>query len=199
MSLVRPTPVPYDPIEWAKKPFAERARMVCAAWALQGYGTPPVIYLVHVVKVVLYVGGWIWFCGFTPELGGLSTIADWWLRPIAFEKAILWNLVFEGFGLGCGFGPLTGHYFPPMGGALYFLRPGTTKLAVFPRLPLLGGMRRTWFDVALYFALLVLVFRALVAPALGPAQLIPIAVIVPVIGIADRTIFLALRAEHYWT
>lgn len=199
MSLLRPTPVPYDPHEWRKMPFAQRARVVCEAWAIQGYGTPIAIYALHVIKIVLYVGVWILFCGRTPGMGGLSTIADWGLTPLAFQKAILWNMVFEGLGLGCGFGPLTGHYYPPMGGLLYFLRPGTTKLAVFPRLPLLGGARRTWFDVALYGALLVLSFRALLAPALEPTHLVPLVVLVPVIALADRTIFLALRPEHYWT
>jgi Transmembrane protein of unknown function (DUF3556) len=199
MSLVRPTPAPYDPLEWVKKPFTERARMVCEAWAMQGYGTPPVIYLVHVLKIGLYIAGWVAFCAMTPGLGGLTTIADWWLSPIAFQKAILWSMVFEGLGLGCGFGPLTGRYFPPIGGALYFLRPGTTKLAMFPRLPLLGGARRTWFDVALYFALLVLVFRALAAPVIDAAIVVPIIAIIPVMALADRTMFLALRPEHYWT
>ncbi len=41
--------------------------------------------------------------------------------------------------------------------------------------------------------------RALIAPDIDAAMLIPIAVLVPIIGLADRTIFLALRAEHYWT
>ena len=199
MSLLLPTPPPYDPLEWVRKPLAERGRMVCEAWALQGYGTPPLIYVVHVLKIALYVGAWVGFCSCSPELGGPGSIARWWLSPIAFEKAILWSMLFEGLGLGCGFGPLTGRYFPPIGGVLYFLRPGTTKLAVFPRLPVLGGMRRTRLDVALYVALLALVVRALVAPAPGAEHLVPIAVIVPVLGLADRTIFLALRAEHYWT
>jgi hypothetical protein len=199
VSLLSPTPAPYDPIEWVKKPLTERARMVCEAWALQGYGTPPLIYVVHVLKIALYVGMWIAFCGTSPGLGGVATIGQWWLSPIAFEKAILWSMLFEGLGLGCGFGPLTGHYFPPLGGVLYFVRPGTTKLPAFPRLPVLGGTRRTWLDVALYLALLALVLRALIAPEPGASHLVPIAVIVPVLGLADRTIFLALRAEHYWT
>jgi hypothetical protein len=199
LSLLQPTPTPYDPLEWVRKPFTERARMVCEAWALQGYGTPVFAYLVHVLKIFLYVGVWIFFCGFTPGMGGLSTIGAWWLSPIAFEKAILWSMLFEGLGLGCGFGPLTGRYFPPVGGFLYFLRAGTTKLPVFPGLPILGGARRTWLDVALYLALIVLVLRALVAPALDATLLIPIAALVPLLGITDRTIFLALRGEHYWT
>ena len=199
MSLLSPTPVPYDALAWVKKPFPERARMVCEAWALQGYGSPPLIYLVHALKIALYVGVWIAFCSLSPTLGGLTTIGRWWLLPVAFEKAILWSMMFEGLGLGCGFGPLTGRYFPPLGGVLYFVRPGTTKLAVFPRLPVIGGARRTWLDVALYALLMALLVRALVADKPGAAHLVPIAVTAAVLGLCDRTIFLALRAEHYWT
>ena len=173
--------------------------MVCEAWAMQGYGTPFGAYAIHAFKVVLYVGAWIFFCSFTPGLGRLSTLAAWWLSPIAFQKAILWSMLFEGLGLGCGSGPLTGRYFPPFGGFLYFLRPGTTKLPLFPALPVLGGTRRTWLDVALYLALLVVLVRALLASELDAALLVPIVVLVPLVGLADRTIFLALRAEHYWT
>jgi hypothetical protein len=193
------TPPPYDPLEWVTRPLAERGRMVCEAWALQGYGTPLFAYLFYLVKVVFYAGVWLGFCSLSPGLGGLSTIGDWWLDPLAFEKAILWSMLFEGLGLGCGSGPLTGRYFPPVGGFLHFLRPGTTKLPIFPRLPLLGGSRRTWLDAAMYLALVVLLVRALIAPDIDAGMLVPIAVLVPIIGLADRTVFLALRAEHYWT
>jgi hypothetical protein len=193
------TPPPYEPLEWATRPFAERGRMVCEAWALQGYGTPLFAYLFYLIKILFYVGVWLGFCSLSPALGGLSTIGDWWLDPLAFEKAILWSMLFEGMGLGCGSGPLTGRYYPPVGGFLHFLRPGTTKLPIFPRLPLLGGSRRTWLDAALYLALVVLLVRALIAPVIDASMLVPIAVLVPIIGLADRTVFLALRAEHYWT
>ncbi len=199
MKLLQPTPPPYDPLDWAKQPIEKRARMVCQAWALQGYGTPLGVYAISVVKVAFYVGMWPFFCGFTPGLGDVSNIAAWWLSPIAFQKAILWSMLFEGLGLGCGSGPLTGRYLPPVGGFLYFLRPGTTKLPVFPGLPLLGGLRRTWLDVALYLALIVVIVGALMAPAIESDLLLAIAILVPLLGIADRTIFLALRGEHYWT
>jgi hypothetical protein len=199
MNLLRPTAPPYDALEWAKKPFPERARMVCQAWALQGYGSPIGVYAFYALKVLFYVGVWVVFCGVTRGLGGFSSIGRWWLAPVAFQKAILWSMMFEGLGLGCGSGPLTGRYFPPLGGFLYFLRPGTTKLALVHGLPLLGGTRRTWVDVGLYLALLVALLHALLAPVLKASLLIPIAVLVPVIGLADKTIFLALRAEHYWT
>jgi len=173
--------------------------MVCEAWALQGYGTPVGAYAFYLLKLVVYIGVWIIFCRSTPGLGGLSTIGDWWLSPLAFEKAILWSMLFEGLGLGCGSGPLTGRYFPPFGGCLYFLRPGTTKLPLWVRLPVLGGTRRTWLDVALYLALVLALLRALLAPELGRSVLVPVAVLVPLLAVADRTVFLALRGEHYWT
>ncbi len=197
MKLLQPTPVPYDPIEWAKKPLSERGRMVCRAWALQGYGTPPAIFAVYLLKVALYVAAWIGFCSFSGLRPG--DIGAWWLSGVAFQKAILWSMLFEGLGLGCGSGPLTGRYLPPVGGFLYFLRPGTTKLPLLPGATLVGGLRRTWLDVALYAALILLLVRALVAPAVPPSLLLPILVVLPLLGIADKTAFLAFRPEHYAT
>lgn len=197
--LFRPAMPPWDPLEWARRPFTERARMVCEAWALQGYGTPLLTYSLHLFKVAFYVGMWVFFCSFSPGLGRGSALGAGWLSPVAFEKAILWSMLFEGLGLGCGSGPLTGRYAPPIGGFLHFLRPGTTKLPLFPGAPLFGGVRRTWLDVGLYLLLVAAILRALVTPTLEPVLLLPIAVLVPVIGLADRTVFLALRAEHYWT
>jgi hypothetical protein len=156
--------------------------MVCEAWALQGYGSPLGAYVLYALKAAFYVFVWRLFTGPVD-----------WLSPIAFQKAILWSMLFEGLGLGCGSGPLTGRYLPPVGGVLYWLRPGTTKS------PLLGGARRTWLDVGLYVALIGATLRALLAPALTFELLLPIVLLVPAIGVLDKTIFLALRAEHYWT
>src|SRR5690348_3411028 len=162
--------------------------MVCEAWGMQGYGSPPAVYALYAIKVSFYVGGWVLFCGFTPGLGDLTTVQSWWLEPIAFQKAILWSMLFEGLGLGCGSGPLTGRYSPPIGGVLYFARPGTTKLAVYPKLPLLGGSRRTWLDVALYLALVGLLLQQLIAPVIDLRAVLAIAVILPLLGLSDRTI-----------
>lgn len=199
MKLFSPTPTPYDPLEWVQKPLPERARMVCEAWALQGYGAPLGVYAVYVVKAILFAGAWVFFCGLSPTLGGLSTIPNWGLAPLAFQKAILWSMLFEGLGFGCGSGPLTGRYVPPIGGFLYFLRPKTTKLPIFPGLPLLGGPRRTWLDVALYAALVIAIARALCAPEISAEMMLPIVCLLPVMAISDRTLFLVFRGEHYWT
>ncbi len=199
MSLLGPKPTPYEPVAWSKLPFGERGRQVCEAWALDGYGSPPAVYVVHIVKIALYILAWIGWCKFTPGLGSISHIREWWLSPIAFEKAIVWSMLFEGVGLGCGFGPLTGHYFPPFGGALYFLRPGTTKLAWNATWPVIGGVKRTWFDVALYLAIVVCLVRALVVAAPGFGEFVPIIILVPILGLCDRTTLLAFRAEHFGT
>jgi hypothetical protein len=197
--LLKPVSPPYDPLEWEKKPLADKMRLACAAWAIQGYGSPLGVYLLYAVKIALYVGGWIFFCGFSPGMGKVANIGAWWLEPVAFQKAILWSMLFEILGLGCGSGPLTGRYVPPVGGALYFLRPGTTKLPVFEGAPLVGGSRRGWLDVLLYAATLALAVIALVSPAPSGDALLAIVVLLPVLGLLDKTLFLCARGEHYWT
>jgi hypothetical protein len=173
--------------------------MVCRAWAMQGYGSPIAVYLVYALKLVLYAGGWLLFCRFTPGMGGLADFSRWAFEPVAFQKAILWSMLFEIVGLGCGSGPLTGRYVPPLGGALYFLRPGTTKLPVFEGLPLIGGERRTALDVGLYAATCLCLLAALVSERPGAGLLLALAVLVPVLGVLDKTLFLCARGEHYWT
>jgi len=141
---------------------------------------------------------WIGFCATSPSLGGVGTIGRWWLEPIAFEKAIVWSMLFEVLGLGCGSGPLTGRYFPPIGGFLYFARPKTTKLPLFAGAPIVGGRTRSALDVALYLALVVFCLRALLAAMPTAEHFAPLVVLVPLLGVFDRTIFLAARAEHFW-
>ncbi|MEM9730619.1 MAG: DUF3556 domain-containing protein [Myxococcota bacterium] len=196
--MLSPKLPPYDISEWKKKPFPERTKMVCQSWALQGYGTPWPIYLVYILKIGFYVWGWSFFCSFTEGVGSLRDFGSWYFEPIAFQKAVLWSMAFEALGLGCGSGPLTGRYNPPFGGALYFLRPGTTKMPLFANLPALGGQTRSWLDVFLYVAYMAALFRALVAPEITTALLWAPVVILPIMGLADKTIFLASRSEHYY-
>src|SRR6185369_225356 len=110
-------------------------------------------------------------------MGRLAEIGSWGLEREAFVKAILWSMLFESLGLGCGSGPLTGRYVPPIGGALYFLRPGTTKLPVFEGAPIIGGWRRTWLDVSLYAANVALLIAALASPYPSREILVSIAIL----------------------
>jgi hypothetical protein len=111
---------------------------------------------------------------------------------------VLWSIFYELAGFGCGMGPMNARFNPPLGGFLHFLRPGTTKLALFPGVPVFGGIRRSWLDVALYAATQLLLLRALLAPELTPALMWPIVLLIPLLGVTDETLFLAARAEHYW-
>ncbi len=199
MKLPSPKLPFYDVGRWQRLPFPERMRLVCQSWAVDGYGTPALVYLAYALKVALYVTGWLAFCSTSAVLGPPSTFGSWWSSGEALAKAVLFSMAFEVLGLGCGSGPLTGRYLPPIGGVLYFARPGTLKRPLFPALPLLGGRERTWVDVALYVAHLALLLRALLAPSVEAAQLVPVLAVLAVLSVADTTIFLASRAEHYAT
>lgn len=193
--MLQPTLPDYDIADWERRPFPERLRMVCRSWAEQGYGTPPAVYVAYLVKIGLYVAGWAGIVALTPGVDG--GVGAWWAGDVAFQKAILWTVLYEGLGLGCGSGPLTGRYFPPMGGSLYFLRPKATKLPLVPGLPVLGRRTRSWVDVGLVLAVYALVVRGLLAPEVGAAQTVPIVVVLLLLGLADKTAFLATRPDHY--
>lgn len=177
--------------------FTGLVREGCEGYVTQGIGLPIPAYVFHALKLGLYVLGWSFFVGFTPGLGGLGHLGTWWHEGIAFQKAFLWACLVEVAGFGCMSGPLGFHIWPPFTAFLHFLRPGTTKLPPWPSLPLLGGHTRTWIDVGLYAAFVGSLVRALVAPAIGTAELLPIVVLLPLCALADKTIPLAARVEHH--
>ena len=100
MNLFTPQTPPYSAEEWQSAPLQERARLCTESWAIQGYGTPISAYLFYALKAFFYLWGWTFWCSVSPELGGWQTLGDWWLHPLAFEKAILWSMLFEVLGLG---------------------------------------------------------------------------------------------------
>jgi len=190
---------PYDPARLLGAPFPERVRLVCRTWASQVHPTPLAVMAMYWAKyLVLFVGGWAFFVSSSSGHPGFTAPGGWAFQPIAFQKAILWAIFYELAGFGCGSGPMNARFSPPIGGFLYFLRPGTTKLPLFPGLPGLGGIRRTWLDVALYAANQLFLLRALLAPEITPALLVPSFVLIPLLGVTDKTLFLAARAEHYY-
>jgi hypothetical protein len=190
---------PYDVGRILAAPFPERVRLICRTWASQVNATPFVVLVVYWAKyLLLFVGGWAFFVSFSRDYPGFGSPGTWAFGADAFQKAILWAIVYESTGLGCSSGPMNGRFWPPIGGVLYFLRPGTTKLALFPAVPVLGGITRTWLDVALYAVTQCLLLRALVAPEVTPELLLPSVVLIALLGVTDTTIFLAARAEHYW-
>jgi len=190
---------PFDPQRVLSAPFAERVRLVCLTWASQLNPNPMIVLVMYWAKyVLLFAGGWAFFVSFSDGYPGFLAVGSWAFTTAAFQKAILWAIFYESAGFGCSSGPMNARFSPPIGGFLHFLRPGTTKLPLFPRIPLFGGVRRTWLDVALYAANQLLLLRALVAPEITPELLLPSCVLIPLLGVTDTTLFLAARAEHYW-
>ena len=187
----------FDLQEWARKPYFERLQAMCVDWSLRGFGIPPVAYLFYVVKLIFYVGGFIVVASFMPGIGGVTDVGDWWFEPIVFQKAVIWTLLWEVLGLGCGSGPLTGRMNPPFTAVAFFLKRGTVRLRPFTWVPGTAGDSRTLLDVALYAALLGLGVRALFSGEVDAEVIAPIVAVAVLAGLRDKTVFLAMRAEHY--
>lgn len=156
MGFFSPAEPPFEYAEWRRRPHLERIKVLAQDWALNGFGTPYFVYLLYIVKLVLYAGGGLLLISATTKgLGGLGNLGDWWTEPIVFQKAVIWTMLWEVLGLGAGSLPLTLRFSPMIGGVLYWLRPGTTRLPPWPeRVPLTRGTRRTLLDVALYAGLI---------------------------------------------
>lgn len=205
-------PPRFDVLMWYLNMRAERLKPLVKHWAEYGIGMPWGMYVLYWVKLVGYVAGGLAFIQLTPGIGPVADIANWWWQPVVLQKAVLWTLGFEVLGLGCGFGPLTARFVPPVGGPLYFARPGTIRQPPWGgKLPLTGGDTRTWVDALLYVGLLFSIGYALLCPAdyqclglngpvhmLNPHLMIPIVVLIPLLGLRDKTVFLAARPEHFW-
>src|SRR3954465_3377720 len=155
--------------QWVQGPRSEKIRPMARHWAEVGFGTPVVLHLFYVVKILAYVlVAWLLALS-TSGIDGFTHINDWYDEPIVFEKLVLWTMLFEVVGLGCGFGPLNNRFFPPMGSILYWLRPQTIRLPPWPNLvPLTKGDSRGPVDVLLYAALIVMILVALFSDGTGP-------------------------------
>jgi hypothetical protein len=194
----RPDLPPYDPNRLLSAPFPERVRLICRTWAAQVNPNPKIVMALYWAKyVVVFIGAWAFWVSFSAGYSGFFS-AGWVFSDVAFQKFVVWAIAYEMLGLGCGWGPMNGRINPPMGGFLHFLRPGTTKLPLFPGIPVFGSIRRGWLEALLYAANLAFLGRALLAPEVTPALLWPSCVLIPLLGVTDKTLFLAARAEHYW-
>jgi hypothetical protein len=188
----------FVPVEWAQKGFTERVRTATKTYLLGGLGYRLTDYAFHAVKLVLFVLGWIFFCRFTPGLGTAANFATWIFEPAAFQKAFLWACLVEVTGFGCMSGPLGLKVWPPFTACLHFLRPGTTKLSPFPRLPLFGGTTRSVLDVILYAALVVALLSSLIQAEIGTTHLLAVVILFALSGLGDKTIWLAGRVEQHF-
>ena len=208
MGFFEPSPPPFDLEEWKRKPHLSRLKPLVQDWGMNGFGSPSFVYLLYAFKLVVYVAGALFVISLTPGIGGLGNIGEWWTEPIVFQKFAAWTLLWEILGLGAGSMPLSFRFKPPIGGPLYWLRPGRMRLPPWPdKVPLTEGSRRTLIDVLLYASVIaagVFLLAASGEDAAGTSagQLPPegIAVLLGLLGLLglrDKVSFLGARPEIY--
>jgi Transmembrane protein of unknown function (DUF3556) len=215
MGFTKPNFPAVEPETFLKKPLMERVKTLALNWAENGYGAPTMVHTIYIVKLTFfYALGGIVVATVTSGLPAFWHVSQWWNQPIVYEKAILWTVLLEIIGVAGSWGPLAGKTKPMTGGILFWARPGTIRLRPWRWVPLTAGNRRTWFDVVVYVALIVSVVVPLVMPAVhsdslsaavpsntsglvNPALLIAPMVLLVLIGLRDKTIFLAARGEQY--
>ncbi|EUA11238.1 hypothetical protein I546_2862 [Mycobacterium kansasii 732] len=115
MGFLKPELPQVDIPEWSKGTRSEKIRPMARHWAEVGFGTPLALHLFYVVKIGLYiVGAWLVVLS-TTGIDGFTHVRSWYAEPIVFEKVVLYTMLFEVIGLGCGFGPLNNRFFPAAG------------------------------------------------------------------------------------
>ena len=210
MSFFAPAEPPFDVEEWKRKPHLTRLKPLVQDWGENGFGSPTFVYFLYALKLVIYAGGALLVISTTPGLGGIGNVGDWWTEPIVFQKFALWTLLWEILGLGAGSMPLSFRFVPPIGGPLYWLRPGTVRLPPWPdKVPLTAGTRRTWLDVALYAAVVAVGIYLLFAAGadaagteagrMAPAGIAVLLGLLALLGLRDKVSFLGARPEIYAT
>ncbi len=215
MGFINPSPQPVEPSEFVQLPLRDRVRILSAHWADDGFGTPRVLHVVYILKMLgLYFGVGIWIASATSGIA-FTDIGSWYDNIVVYQKLAVWLMLLEVIGLGGAFGPLCGHFRPMIGNIRYWIRPGTIRMAPWGRhVPLTGGDERTWFDVALFVGVLASLVYPLAAQAepvpteylpsgsgvqelIPPHYFVPVLVVMPLMGLRDKVIFLAGRSEQY--
>ncbi len=209
MGFIAPADPPVDVEEWKTRSHLAKIKPLAQDWAINGFGTPYAVYLLYVVKLIVFSLGSLLLISATSDgLGGIGNLTDWMYQPIVLQKLAVWTLLWEIVGLGAGSMPLTFRFIPPIGGILYWLRPGTVRLPPWPgKVPLTAGTRRTLVDVGLYAGVLAAGLYLLLTPGedvadlaggrLDPAAIAVMLGFLGLLGLRDKVSFLGARPEVY--
>jgi uncharacterized membrane protein YkgB len=215
MGFFKPRFPDVDPDEFLRKPLMERGRILTQSWVDYGFPSPRMVHAIYILKLVFfYALGAVIVATVTSGLPAFWHVMQLWNQPIVYQKCILWTVLLETIGVAGSWGPLAGKIKPMTGGIRFWARPGTIRLRPWKWVPFTNGDRRTWFDVALYLALLVSVVIPLFSPGVhsdslsaampgntsglvNPALLVAPMVLLVLMGLRDKTIFLGARGEQY--
>jgi hypothetical protein len=206
---------PVDPESFLDKPLFERIRTLALHWVEYGLGSPKVIHLAYIAKLVFFyaVGGCI-VATATSGTGPFWDVSSWWNQPIIYQKLVVWTVLLEALGVAGSWGPLAGKFKPSTGGVLFWARPGTIRLRPWKAVPFTDGDTRTAADVVLYLGFLAGLLAALALPGVhssslsaalpanesglvAPPLMAALVVLFVVNGLRDKVIFLAARGEQY--
>src|ERR1051325_5687342 len=103
MGFPQPAPPPVDIGEWRSLPYLSRLKLNAQDWAINGFGAPGIVFVLYIVKLVIFVAGaTLVIAASLRGSGGLSHLGRWWTQPIVFQKVVVWTLVWEILGLGSG-------------------------------------------------------------------------------------------------
>jgi hypothetical protein len=208
MGFINPAPPPVDVEEWKKLPHLQKIKPLAQDWAINGFGTPYVIYLLYAVKLVLFCWLAVLAISTTPGLGGVSDFSDWWTEPIVWQKFVVFMICWEFLGIGSSSMALSFRFMPPIGGPLYWLRPGTLRLPPWPdKIPFTKGTTRTPVDVLLALGVYVMAFYLLfsdgeaaagsAAGRLDPTAIAILIGFIVALGLRDKVSYLSTRPELY--
>jgi len=203
MGFISPSPPPVAIEEWKTWSYLDRIKPLAQDWGINGFGTPTAVFLLYAIKLVVFVFGALLVISATTT-GLTGGLGSWWTQPIVFEKVVVWTMLWELIGLGAGSMPLTFRFVPPIGGILYWLRPGTVRLPPWPaNVPLTKGNTRTIADVALYAGVIGCGIPLLLEGGTGtPGRLDPALLAVTIgllalLGLRDKVAYLSSRPEIY--
>ncbi|HTK65892.1 MAG TPA: DUF3556 domain-containing protein [Pseudonocardia sp.] len=206
---------PVDLETFLDRPLLERTKALALHWVEYGFGTPRMVHAIYIAKVVFLYGLLGSFLAtWSSGLGPLWDVAGWWSQPIVYQKMVIWTMLLESMGLAGSWGPLAGKFKPMTGGFSFWTRAGNIRLRPWSWVPFTNGDRRTVFDVVLYVGFLASMLTLVLLPGVPSETLSrmlpdntsglvnPSLVIVPIallvlVGLRDKTIFLAARSEQY--
>ena len=90
MGFLQPQLPQIDLAEWSKGTRSEKIRPMARHWAEVGFGTPVVLHLFYVFKILLYIlFAWVLSVATTDGLAGFTKVASWYSEPIVFQKVVL--------------------------------------------------------------------------------------------------------------
>ncbi|MEU2006942.1 DUF3556 domain-containing protein [Rhodococcus sp. NPDC019627] len=194
------------------RPYLDRLKVLARHWAEYGVGTPWSVHTLYVIKIATYAFIGVALASSTSGFGGFWDVGAYWTQPIFYQKMLLWTMLYELLGLGGSSGPLAFRFSPPIGGVLHWVRPNTVRMPPWPStVPFTKGSRRTWFDVAAFVGVVAALVALLLSDGvpkegqptdniglLDPKLLVPLIVLLAIVGLRDKTLFLAARSEQYW-